>query len=261
MTATSVLVTGVGLWIPGRPNVAAWMSGTLDATATVPTGASLDRMNRRRLSRLGRALADAMSEAVTEAKVDPATVPTVIGSSIGEAATMLGLLDQMFRQEVPLSPAGFTMSVHNAASGVISISNDNRGFATSLAADEQTPAAALLEGIGLVATTGGPVAIACGDEAAPEDFVPDERAWGLLAASVVLAPAERDVPARSRLSISFGDAPSLAGADVGLELARNPQIGMLDLVAAVLRGSVGRVRLDRGGGGGWCASLEAVEPR
>ena len=73
---------------------------------------------------------------MTAAGVDPSKAPTIVGSAIGEAATMIGLLDQMWRRHEPMSPAEFTVSVHNAASGLISICNKNRGMTTSLAADK-----------------------------------------------------------------------------------------------------------------------------
>jgi len=53
------------------------------------------------------------------------------------------------------------MSVHNAASGPISISNKNRAWRSPVAADADTPAAALIEAIGLVLGDGGPVVVAC----------------------------------------------------------------------------------------------------
>jgi len=194
----TVAVTGLGLWLPGFPNAAAWAAGAADPEAVKPIGAALDRVNRRRASPLDRALADTVAAAILHAGVDPTTVPVVVGSSIGEAATMIGLLDEMWRHHNPMSPADFTMSVHNAASGLISISNKNRGMTTSIAADHDTPAAALLEGIGLVLTRGAPVVVACGDEPAPPTLVQHAPPWSMLTAAVVLAPfAEvRIVPER-----------------------------------------------------------------
>jgi len=197
-------ILGVGLWLPGFASAQAWRDGTPDPAATKPLGLAFDRVNRRRASQLGRALADAGAQALAEAAVDPATVPTVIGSSIGEASTMIGLLDQMWRQCVPMSPAGFTMSVHNSASGLISITNGNRGFSTSIAADDDTPAGALLEAAGLVHAFGVPVVIACADETPPPDLVPAEASYELLAAAVVVAPAGHPGPVRSRLRLALG---------------------------------------------------------
>ena len=261
MTRTAVVqIAGLGLWLPGFPSLPAWSQGVPDASAVKPAGAALDRVNRRRASLLGRALADVVAEAAGDARIDLASVQTVIGSSIAEGSTLIGLLEQIWRSREPVSPAAFTMSVHNAASGLISISCGNRGFTTSLAADDDTSAASLLEAIGLVLTGNGPVVVACGDESSPTELIPEPQRWSLLAAAVVLAPLGHPGPCRARLAIVRpGTAtlpPSACAADVG----RNPQAGLLDLIDAVTRGAMGCVRLDRGGGLGYCAEIEAVDP-
>jgi 3-oxoacyl-(acyl-carrier-protein) synthase len=253
---TDVAIIGLGSWTQGFPGVAAWLAGTPVAEADKPTGQSLDRVNRRRAGPLDRALADAVAEAIAHAGADPTTVPVVIGSSIGEAATMIGLLDQMWRHGNPMSPADFTMSVHNAASGLISISNKNRGMTTSIAADHDTPAAALLEGIGLVLTQGGPVVVACGDEPAPEALVQHAPPWSMLTAAVVLAPL--DSGARQLATLRVTDEAATLGLDRFDQLLRdNPQIGLLALVDAVARGVRGVLPLDNGTGRGFCAAITA----
>jgi hypothetical protein len=258
-TSAPLSVLGLGLWLQGFSSTAAWRGGVRDPAATKPLGLALDRVNRRRASQLGRALADVGAQAMAQAAVDPATVPTVIGSSIGEASTMISLLDQMWRLRVPMSPAGFTMSVHNAASGLISITNGNRGFSTSVAADNDTPAGALFEAVGLVHSFDGPVVVACGDEAPPADLVPADVGYELLAVAIVVAPAAHPGPVLARLRLVPGGDATVAPAVVPEPLARNPQVGLLDLVVAVLGGASGRVRLDRGSGAGWCAEVESPE--
>ena len=261
-TATApVGIAGLGLWLPGYPSLAAWMTGRPDEQAHVPGGRSLDRVNRRRASLLGRAVADACAEALADAQVDPATVQTVIGSAIAESSTLLTLLEQMWRTKAPVSPAAFAMSVHNAASGLISISFGNRAFTTSLAADANTPAVALLEGIGVVLASGQPVVVACGDEAAPDGLIADEHCWGPLAAALVLTPLEHERAGRARLRVRRPGRATLPNAAVDARAGRNPQIGLLDLVDAVARGAPGCVRLDRGDGLGWGADLEPVAGR
>lgn len=186
-------------------------------------------------------------------------VPTVFGSALGEADTMIGLLDTMWREKAALSPTSFAMSVHNAASGLISIAAGNRGFTTSLAADYDTPGTALLEAVGLALADDLPVVVACADEAAPRDLVPDAERFELLAVALVLArpgsPAAANALATMRGPVF--EAPTIVGAPARDELARNPQIGLLDVVDAVLRGRSGVVRLDRGRGRGLAVELGA----
>ncbi len=251
----TVAITGLGLWVPHFPNAAAWANGAADAEAVKPVGAALDRVNRRRASPLDRALADTVAAAILHAGVDATTVPVVVGSAIGEAATMIGLLDEMWRHHTPMSPADFTMSVHNAASGLISISNKNRGMTTSLAADHDTPAAALLEGIGLVLTQGCPVVVACGDEPAPPTLVQHAPPWSMLTAAVVLAPFAADAPYLASLRVTLGDPATLALDHFEPMLRNNPQIGLLAIVDAVLRRAAGVLPLDNGAGRGYRAVI------
>ena len=255
----NVAITGLGLYLPSYPSLSQWISQTPDPEAPKPKGLALDRINRRRAGILGRAVADSAAEAMVQADADPSEVSTVVGSSIGEASTMVGLLEQMWRDKTPMSPAAFTVSVHNAASGLLSISSKNQGYVTSLAADEDTPAAALLEGIGLVHQKEAPVLVVCADEPAPLCLVEDNSAWGMLAAAVVLAPRESSSGALAQLEIVQGSQATLPAAEVDYLAANNPQAGLLDLVNAVLRGEPGTVALDRGTGRGYCAQLELVK--
>lgn len=253
--APRVAILGVGFWAHGFPNAAAWAAQTADPAVDKPTGAALDRVNRRRAGPLDRALADVVAEAIAQAGADPATVPIVIGSSIGEAVTMIGLLDQMWRRKEPMSPADFTMSVHNAASGLISISNKNRGMTTSLAADENTPAAALLEGIGLALTRNTATVVACADEPAPPTLVQHAPPWAMLASAVVLAPLDDTRPHVATLRVSGGGKATLERGPFTELHTNNPQIGLAAVVDAVLHGRTGTIALDRGTGRGLLAEL------
>ena len=252
-----VAATGLGLWMPGYPNLAAWTSQAHDEEAVKPVGTALDRVNRRRAGVLGRAIADAAGQAIEQSGIDPSQTPCVVGSSIGEADAMIALLDQMWRTETPLSPATFTVSVHNASSGLLSISSKNQGYVTSLAADEDTPAMALLEGAGLVHERGVPVLVVCGDEAAPSKLVKDEPHWGMLAAAIVIAPAEDLAPRTPKIAVRFGapDESPLPPATLDDDLARSPQAGLVDLLEAISKGDPGCVRLDRGLGRGFVCDL------
>lgn len=253
--AVTVAITGLGLWLPGFPHATIWAAGTRDAEAIKPAGTSLDRVNRRRASPLDRALADTVKQAIDHAGADATTVPIVIGSSIGEAATMISLLDELWRHGNPMSPADFTMSVHNAAAGLISITNKNRGITTSIAADHDTPVAALLEGIGLVLAHDGPAIVACGDEPAPATLVQHAPPWAMVTAAVVLAPLRDGVPHLATVRIT-ADEPATLTLDRFEPLVReNPQIGLLALVDAVQRGAKGVLPLDNGKGRGYRAVI------
>ena len=258
MSALQVNVAGTGLWMAGYPDAAAWAARApvTGDEPLKPKGEAFDRVNRRRASQMGRAIGDAVAEALGQAGVEPRTTPVIVGSSIGEASAMIGLLDQMWRADEPMSPAVFTVSVHNAASGLLSISMKNKGYTTSIAADYDTPAAALLEGIGLLATGHDAVCCVCADEDSPRSLLEHAPHWDMLAGAVVLTRA--DAPgAKAQLTIDVGGEADLAPAELADAFGHNPQVGILDLIDAVQRGATGALRLDRGKGRGYLAHLRA----
>src|SRR5690606_34862569 len=247
MSERRVALIGAGLFTPGYAGLEAWRAGTADEAKAEPSGALIPPRQRRRTSPLTRALADAYAESLRASGVAPAAVASVFGSALGEASTMIGLLDQMWTGEGALSPMRFVASVHNAAAGVVSIATENRGFTTSLGADFDTPAMALAEGVGLVLARGESVIVCCGDEGVPEDLVPVDAGWEMLAAALVLAPLAGAPEGCLTMSAPrLGVAASCAPAALAPRVAENPNAGMLDLVDAFARRRTGALRLDRG---------------
>lgn len=258
--ATTIAVTGVGLWLPGASSIAdlpkLLASGILPRQSEVadPSGHSIEPRARRRASRLSRALADACAQAINQAELDASSVATVFGSTLGEAHTMITLLGQMWRKE-EMSPMGFATSVHSAASGVVSISAGNRAFTTSLSADYDTASAALLEGWGVATTMNLPTVVVCGDDRSPDDFVPESEAFDMIAVALAVCPDSLvgTTPVLGRISLPFARESEVALLDpvnTTPQVHRNPQTGLLDLVAHLASGNKGVVRLDRGLGNG-----------
>jgi hypothetical protein len=257
-----VAITGLGMYLHGYPSADSWAKQTPlpGDEQPKPSGLAFDRVNRRRASQMGRALGDAALEAMNCANADGRTTPIIVGSSIGEANAMLGLLDKMWREQEPMSPAVFTVSVHNAASGLLSISMKNKGYTTSIAADYDTPAATILEGIGLITDGQDAVVCVCADEASPKNLLERAPNWDMLAAAIVLQRADTENalahisvegPSDDRTSIDIPFAPLKASH------GHNPQVGMADLVDAVQRGQSGTLGLDRGQGRGYRVILES----
>lgn len=246
-----VAVLGAGVFTPQFPSLNAWVSRAETSPGVEAVGEAIERRSRRRASELTKALADAYGAAIAASGVDASTVPTVFGSALGEASTMIGLLDQMWRDGEALSPMKFAMSVHNAASGAISISAGNRAFTTSLGADFDTPAMSVAEGMALVRSTGGPVCVVCGDDEVPRDIVPPDLAWSLAAGAVVIAPTEM-APSAARIRGPWVGKPSGAQTAGPPSIERNPVVGLLDLIDALGATAPLTVRCDRGAGFGWC---------
>ncbi|TPV96838.1 MAG: beta-ketoacyl synthase chain length factor [Myxococcales bacterium FL481] len=251
-------VTGVDIWSPGFANAGAWTARVRDASVVAASGEGLDARTRRRASKLARALANVATSVLEQSGGDRATVPAVFGSALGEASTMLKLLDQMLRTQEELSPMHFAMSVHNAASGLWSIAGQNRGFTTSLAADHDTPAMMLVETIGLLATLGGPVVLASGDDAAPDQLIPADQRFDLLAVGLALEAGDctPHAPALAKVRGPWIQRVAWPADVMPGPLRRNPQAGLLNLADAVLRRRAGLVALDTGEGRGYCVEVE-----
>lgn len=258
---SEVAVLGLGAFVPGHAGLAGWLAREHDADALKPSGSLVPARQRRRASGLSRAMADAYRDAVEAAAVDPAEVASVFGSALGEADTMIELLDQMWSEQPVLSPMKFATSVHNAASGTISIATGNMGYTTSIGADYDTPAMALVEAIGWAVARGEPVVVCCADEAPPEDLVPEGRGWSLMAAALALGPVGPETAdATPRLGLPAPGEVTIAAPELPAPLARNPVVGLLDLVSAIAEARSGRVALDRGDGRGYVAGIRCAAP-
>lgn len=252
-------VLGCGIFTPHMHSVTQWLDDAPFEDATPSKGASLDRRSRRISGELMRALTDAAHQAITQAEVDPSTIASVYGSALGEVQTMVKLLRQIWTDKEAPSPMAFAASVHNAASGVASISQNNQAFTTSIAANHDTPAMSLVEGIALLMTGTPEVLIACGDEPSPNKLMGQHPTWSTLCASVVLS-ADSQHPKR----LATVTMPSLQGneeiplREVPSELKENPSVGLLTLVDTIVRQRQGMVRLDAGQGRGWCIQVRNV---
>jgi hypothetical protein len=115
----------------------------------------------------------------------------ILASRHGEFSRQLGILDALAGDELP-SPAEFTMSVHNALAGLLSIHTGNTQGHTAIAAGADTFGMALLEAVAsLHEAPASPVLLLYGDDQLPPPFdVYDETdtAEPLVAAFALASP-------------------------------------------------------------------------
>ncbi|BFM12712.1 beta-ketoacyl synthase chain length factor [Simiduia litorea] len=134
-------------WLPGVYGQQACAQWALGQKALVldegPDVSAVPAMLRRRLSSVGRIAATVVWDLVPEASL----MPMVFCTQHGDQDRTLQLLDALGRREA-LSPAAFSMSVHNAVAGVLSIAKKAKGAMTALAADEQLLSMGLIEAWG-----------------------------------------------------------------------------------------------------------------
>ena len=157
----------------------------------------------------------------------------------------------------------FAVSVHNAASGLVSISTKNRAFTTSVAADYDTPAMALMEAIDRQPRPGG----ACG---------PGVRRRRVAAEGLVPEPAGLRDPGRGggrrrqpRSPSIVRPSPSCRGFEMGSRQRApstnrsRPSVWLetrrlacsRSINAVIRRPIMGGITLDRGEGSRWSVEV------
>lgn len=224
-----IAVTGVGRWTP-----------TEDAPE--PPCAIADVRAKRGTNRITRMLGEVVHQAATDAGADPETVATVYASAWGEIDTMVALLAQIADGDVGLSPLRFKHSVHNAASGLVSIACKNRAFSTAIAAGDRTVEQGLVEAWTLLADGVPEVILAAGDDRLPPPLDRYGRYRGLAGAvCLVRDPGERAV----RAWIGAPRPSELPRADVTFEedLRDNPCAWIVPLLDAIEAGEPREVLL------------------
>jgi hypothetical protein len=139
-------------WAPGLTTKSDWQAWA--HAPTVPDGPDtpalpeVPAMQRRRIERLGRMAIQAACWC--EQPDDAGQVPLVFASRHGDVARSMELLDTL-RQDTPMSPTAFGLSVHNAVAALYSIARGQRGNYLALAGGRGTVEAACVEAYGLLA--------------------------------------------------------------------------------------------------------------
>ncbi len=135
MSSIVLTVKDWSAWMPGIHSLEDWQqwaSGQKQAeVSSTPDISDVPPMLRRRLSSLGKM---ALSVAFPLLRGSDIEIPCVFSSRHGELERTVGLLQSLAAQE-PLSPTHFSLSVHNAIGGVMSIARKDPSSITALAGD------------------------------------------------------------------------------------------------------------------------------
>lgn len=145
MTMASISLQDWRAWQPGRASHDDPSDEPRLSVAERPKGASVPAMLRRRLNDMGRAVCDMLAE------LDPGAECVLLHASRhGDGERTLEMLYAL-AEESPLSPARFSLSVHNAMLGVHSIASGNRRSLQAIAASGGEWTALLSEARGYLA--------------------------------------------------------------------------------------------------------------
>ncbi|HSC85637.1 MAG TPA: beta-ketoacyl synthase N-terminal-like domain-containing protein [Polyangiaceae bacterium] len=243
-----LFVVGSSLWSHAAADFEAWRAVAAKSSFEVneavrPAAECLPARARGRASLLTRMFAELHDQlARRHAEFDPSDIALVVGSAYGEMDTTLALLDQL-AVDPTLSPARFQSSVHNTAAGLLSLTTQNRGFATAVAAGPSSFAATLGEAMAWLSTQGGQAFGLVADEVGPARMMRGET-FPALAVGVHLVAAETP-PAAALAEItdfSLAEAVEQPG-DTPEAYWNAPAAWGLELLTALAEGRQGRVRI------------------
>lgn len=153
-----------GAWSPLYQQLSDWQQWPnkrvdgQDSLALAPKLPQVPAMQRRRYSKLTKMLLEVAFQCDA-----PANCRTIFASRHGELNRTVDLLQDIVREQ-PISPIGFSQSVHNTASGIFSILTNNRSPSTSIAAGETTLEQALIEAYGQLSEDNSDLLLVFGDE-------------------------------------------------------------------------------------------------
>lgn len=172
---------GVGMWTPTYADFDAWVAAGLPddlhvarsvggSEAPAPPALLLHPRLRRRTSTLTRAAVTALEAALAGSGVAIDQVRFVLVSSFGEIETTVELLAQLGEPGGPISPTKFHNSVHNTATGYLSIASGNNRESTALAGGPHNLEIGLLEALAGLAENGEDVVLLFAEELLPRPF-------------------------------------------------------------------------------------------
>lgn len=163
-----VCIRGWAAWTPGRESDEAWRhwaNGRAAVSADTSERQPLPLLLRRRISPLGQG---ALRAAWT--LPDTRTSRVILASRHGEFNRTLSILDTLVTTG-DVSPADFTLSVHHALVGVLSIAAANRQGHTAIAAGSESFGLGFIEALAcLDECPAEPVTLLYYDEELPSPF-------------------------------------------------------------------------------------------
>jgi hypothetical protein len=177
-----------GIGLESRADWIGWLHGVKTTEGSSALRVSLPTMLRRRISVIGQ-MAFQASYALSENRM----TRFIFCTRHGEFQRTLNILKSLAAQE-PVSPADFSLSVHNALAGLLSIARNNTSGHTTISAGADSFGSAMLDAVAcLKSRPSEPVMLVYFDDLLPEPY--DEFAdkdETCVAVAVLLSPPLND---------------------------------------------------------------------
>ncbi len=221
MNALSVTLEKWAAWAPGIDTPELWQQWSRGESdfddQAKPDVSFLPAMFRRRLSFLSRMALLVANQCVDEEQ----SIRTVFCSRHGELHRTAVLLQELARSEM-ISPTAFSMAVHNTASGLFSIANNDRSVTTALAGGVDGFESAFMECATILASGEcDKVLLVVADQPLPEVLESFSDEWpATYAAAFVLSNSQAKNNTLISLAISPADQGEKATYPHALEFIR-----------------------------------------
>lgn len=212
-------IAAYAAWAPNLDTESAWQAWANDEIAITglaePKIEAMSPMLRRRASTAGKMALEVAFQCLGART----HVPLVFCSRHGECERSVELLSNLARK-LPISPTSFSMSVHNATAGLLSIARHEHTNMVAIAANHSTIEHAVIEACGLLIENSTVLLIAY-DMGLPEVFKPFQDckeqpfAWAWL-----IQPPTQDVMTLSWSSTKNVSLSDLIQEAAGLEILR-----------------------------------------
>jgi hypothetical protein len=244
MSALRAWLRGVGLWTPTHSSFAAWCAAGMPEDWARPAGSALPPADllhprlRRRTSVFTRATVTALQAAAEQGGASLADVRLVLVSSFGEIETTVELLAQLAEPHGPVSPTKFHNSVHNTATGYMSIASGNHRESTALAGGPHNLEIAALELLAGLEVDGGDAVLLIAEELLPPPFLrPDADPTFAVALHFGAEPGGSRHPSSLDIRVSLDAQPMAADNERptgGLPSMIGPTCGVLQAIGRLM---------------------------
>ena len=219
----------------------------------------LERTLRRGLSDVTRLFMHAAGMALADAALQASDVQVIFASAFGEIAAAEALLAEAHDADAS-SPARFRHSVHNTATGLLSISARSRVPCTALAAGWDTVAMALLEASAVLETSAADdpprVLVVFSEERVPHALAREHDHPALAAAFVLARHDAAPEPVGRGLLANLRRAPrSAASLASHLDHPLAPAVGLSEALIQHRSGTL----VVGDGDHPWCVDVRAHE--
>jgi hypothetical protein len=196
--------------------------------ADAPDVGFLPIMQRKRLSLQSKIALCLANDTVSRSTYPRETLASVFATRYGECLRSYSILEGIARAEAP-TPAAFSASVHNTASGLWSIAAQCTAPSTTVTASDATLHAGLLEAAGMSFETGEQVLFVYADVPLPERYGNQDKAGATTGFAAIVEP---EAACEGALSFDLSYAPGEGASPAATAVAQ--VAGLVELLTGTV---------------------------